>query len=211
MILREMGKTKPEDELNCGSCGYDTCREKAAAVYQGKADLSMCLPFLKDKAESFSNTVIRNIPNGIIVLNEELEVQQINAAAMQMMHIAQASDVLGEQVVRILDPHDFQEVQRSGQAIRNRRVYLAEYDKYVEETILLDHDFHILMCILHDITEMELEREKKAKVRQQAIDITDKVVQKQMRVVQEIASLLGETTAETKVALSKLKENLADE
>lgn len=211
MILREMGKTKPEDELNCGSCGYDTCREKAVAVYQGKADLSMCLPFLKDKAESFSNTVIRNIPNGIIVLNEELEVQQINAAAMQMMHIARASDVLGEQVVRILDPHDFLEVQRSGQAIRNRRVYLAEYDKYVEETILLDHDFHILMCILHDITEMELEQEKKAKVRQQAIDITDKVVEKQMRVVQEIASLLGETTAETKVALSKLKENLADE
>lgn len=44
-ILRRMGKTSPADELNCGSCGYDTCREKAVAVYWGKADLTMCLPF----------------------------------------------------------------------------------------------------------------------------------------------------------------------
>ena len=86
-ILKKMGKTKPEDELNCGSCGYNTCREKAVAVYQGKADLSMCLPFLKDKAESFSDHIIRNTPNGIIVLNEELEVQQINDAARKIMNI----------------------------------------------------------------------------------------------------------------------------
>ena len=46
-----MGKQKPEDELNCGSCGYNTCREKAQAVFEGKANLEMCLPFLKDKAE----------------------------------------------------------------------------------------------------------------------------------------------------------------
>ena len=75
-ILRQMGKTKPEDELNCGSCGYDTCREKAIAVYFGKADLSMCLPFLKEKAESFSDHIIQNTPNGIIVLNESLEVSR---------------------------------------------------------------------------------------------------------------------------------------
>ncbi len=67
-ILRQMGKTKPEDELNCGSCGYDTCREKAQAIFEGKADLSMCLPFLKEKAESFSDKILRNIPSGVIVL-----------------------------------------------------------------------------------------------------------------------------------------------
>ncbi|MDE7280512.1 MAG: 4Fe-4S binding protein, partial [Ruminiclostridium sp.] len=95
-ILRKMGKRSPADELNCGSCGYDTCREKAVAVYNGKADLSMCLPFLKEKAESFSDTIIKNTPNAIIVLNESLEVQQINKAALKLMNIANASDVLGE-------------------------------------------------------------------------------------------------------------------
>ena len=76
-ILRQMGKMKPSDELNCGSCGYNTCREKAIAIYQGKAEISMCLPYLKDKAESFSDNIVNNTPNGIIVVNEKLEVQQI--------------------------------------------------------------------------------------------------------------------------------------
>lgn len=78
-----MGKTKPEDELNCGSCGYDSCREKAMAIFQGKADLSMCLPFLKEKAESFSDKILRNIPSGVIVLNEQMQVQQINPGGLR--------------------------------------------------------------------------------------------------------------------------------
>ena len=86
-ILRQMGKVKPSDELNCGSCGYDTCREKAIAIYQGKAEISMCLPYLKEKAESFSDTIVRNTPNALIVLNEKLEVQQINKAALSLMNI----------------------------------------------------------------------------------------------------------------------------
>ena len=43
-ILARMGKFKPEDELNCGACGYDTCREHAVAVYKGLAESEMCLP-----------------------------------------------------------------------------------------------------------------------------------------------------------------------
>lgn len=210
-ILRKIGKTKPEDELNCGSCGYNTCREKAIAVYQGKADLNMCLPYLKEKAESFSDNIISNTPNGIIVLNEDFEVQQINAAARDIMNIRSANDVLGEQVVRILDPKDFMEVKQTGMSIRDRRVYLAEYRKYVEETILYDKEYKIIICIMRDITDIETEKEKKEAISRATIDTADKVVDKQMRVVQEIASLLGETAAETKIALAKLKESISDE
>ena len=210
-ILRKMGKTKPEDELNCGSCGYNTCREKAVAVAQGKADLSMCLPFLKEKAESFSDNIISNTPNGIIVLNEDLEVQQINDAARKIMNIRNRSDVLGEQVIRILDPKDFISVRESGRSIRNRRNYLAEYDRYVEETVTYDKEFRILICIMRDVTDEEKEKAKKEELSRRTVDIADKVVEKQMRVVQEIASLLGETTAETKIALTKLKESISDE
>lgn len=105
--LREMGKYRKEDELNCGSCGYNTCREKAIAVLQGKAEISMCLPYLKDKAESFSDCIVNNTPNGLFVLNENLEVQQINAAARKIMNLRSASDILGEPVVRIMDPAVF--------------------------------------------------------------------------------------------------------
>lgn len=210
-ILRQMGKFKPSDELNCGSCGYDSCRAKAIAIYQGKAEISMCLPYLKDRAESFSDNIVNNTPNGIIVLNENLEVQQINTAARKIMNIRSASDILGDQVIRILDPKPFIEVLRTGRSVRDERVYLAEYDKYVEQTVIHDSEYHVLICLMRDVTDEETEREKKESISRQTVEIADKVVDKQMRIVQEIASLLGETAAETKIALTKLKESISDE
>ena len=210
-ILRQMGKTKPEDELNCGSCGYNTCRDKAVAVLNGKAEISMCLPYLKEKAENFSDKIIKNTPNGIIVLNEALEVQQLNAAACAMLNLSGAQDILGGQVVRVLDPQPFLEVMETGRSIRGKRVYLAEYKRYVEQTVIYDKAYHIIMAIMRDITDEENARERKESISRSTIEITDKVIEKQMRAVQEIASLLGETTAETKIALTKLKESLTDE
>ena len=209
--LRQMGKFKPSDELNCGSCGYNTCREKAIAICQGKAEISMCLPFLKDKAESFSDTIVKNTPNGLIVLNESLEVQQINEAARKMMNIRSASDVLGDQVIRILDPSVFMNVMTSGRNVRDQRVYLAEYKRYIEQTVVYDRESHLLVGIMRDVTDEEYERERKENISRKTIEVADKVVDKQMRIVQEIASLLGETAAETKIALSKLKESITDE
>ncbi|MBS7297844.1 MAG: 4Fe-4S binding protein [Eubacteriales bacterium] len=210
-VLRQMGKFKPSDELNCGSCGYNTCREKAIAICQGKAEISMCLPFLKDKAESFSDTIVKNTPNGLIVLNEELEVQQINEAARKIMNVRSSTDILGDQVIRIMDPKDFIEVKNTGRDIRNKRVYLAEYKRYVEQSVVYDRDSHLLIGIMRDITDEENEREKKESISRQTVEVADKVVDKQMRIVQEIASLLGETAAETKIALAKLKESISDE
>lgn len=210
-VLRQMGKFKPSQELNCGSCGYNTCREKAIAVCQGKAEISMCLPFLKDKAESFSDTIVNNSPNGLIVLNENLEVQQINNAARKIMNIRSASDVLGDQVIRILDPTVFMNVLKSGRDVHNEQVYLAEYKRFVEQTVVYDKDSRLLVGIMRDITDEQNERDKKESISRQTIEVADKVVDKQMRIVQEIASLLGETAAETKIALAKLKESITDE
>lgn len=210
-ILKKMGKTKKEDELNCGSCGYNTCREKAIAIYHGKAEISMCLPYLKEKAESFSDCIVSNTPNGLVVVNDALEVQQINDAARKIMNIRYASDVLGDQIIRILDPTPFLKVLDSKKSLRDQRVYLAEYKKYVEQTIVYDSTYHMLVCIMRDVTDEETEKEKKESISRQTVEIADKVVDKQMRIVQEIASLLGETAAETKIALTKLKESISDE
>ena len=210
-VLRQMGKMKPSQELNRGSCGYDTCREKAIAVCQGKAEISMCLPYLKDKAENFSDTIFRNTPNGLIVLNEKLEVQQINKAAQKILNLRSPADILGDQVVRIMEPGDFIDVLNSGKSLHNKRTYLAEYEKYVDETIVYDREYRLLVGILRDVTEEETQREKKEDISRQTVEIADRVVDKQMRIVQEIASLLGETAAETKIALTKLKESISDE
>ena len=118
---------------------------------------------------------------------------------------------MGEQVVRILDPAVFVEVLSSGRGVYNQRTYLAEYKRYVEQTVVYDRDYHLLICIMRDVTDEENEREKKENISRQTVEIADRVVDKQMRIVQEIASLLGETAAETKIALSKLKESITDE
>ncbi len=210
-VLRQMGKFRPEQELNCGSCGYSTCREKAIAVCQGKAEISMCLPYLKDKAESFSDAIVENTPNGLLVLNDKLEVQQINAAARRMLNIRSASDVLGAQVVRILDPEIFRQVLLTCRNVISQRTYLAEYRLYVDMTVVYDRDSHLLIGIMRDVTDEEVARERKETIGQQTIEVADRVVEKQMRIVQEIASLLGETAAETKIALTKLKESIMNE
>lgn len=210
-VLRQMGKFKPSQELNCGSCGYNTCREKAIAIIQGKAESSMCLPFLKDKAESFSDTIVNNSPNGLIVLNDQLEVQQINKAAREIMNIRYASDVLGTQCIRILDPTPFMKVRDTGIGIHNERVYYAEYKRYVEQTIVYDRDSRLLVGIMRDVTDEQYAKERKDTISKQTVEVADKVVEKQMRIVQEIASLLGETAAETKIALAKLKESITNE
>ncbi len=210
-VLRQMGKFRPEQELNCGSCGYNTCREKAIAVCKGKAEISMCLPYLKDKAESFSDTIVENTPNGLIVLNEKLEVQQINSSARRMMNIRSASDVMGAHVGRILDPEVFVGVLNTRRNVLSQRNYLAEYKRYVDMTVMYDYDSRLLIGIMRDVTEEQQAREKKEDISQKTIEVADRVVEKQMRIVQEIASLLGETAAETKIALTKLKESIANE
>ena len=207
-ILAKMGKTSPEQELNCGSCGYPTCREKAIAVYQGKADLSMCLPFLKEKAETFSGYVINNTPNAIFVLDENLCVQQINKAGCALFNLKTPSDILGSPIVRLLNPADYLGVITSGVPIKEKKHYLAEYKKYVAETIVYDHEYHIVFSIMRDITSEEERQSERSELCNKTVAITNEVIEKQMRVVQEIASLLGETTAETKIALTQLKDAL---
>lgn len=207
-ILANLGKTKPEDELNCGTCGYNTCRDKAIAIYRGNSDYSMCLPEHMERAERFSNKILNNMPSGVVVVNEDLEVQQLNRTAMRMMNIGHESDVLGDSVVRILDTAPFFTVLETGRSIKKLRSYFSDYDKYFEQTIVHDSTSKILIDIITDVTEEEDESKRKLEVSRKTAEIADKVVENQMRIVQEIASLLGETTAETKIALTKLKESI---
>lgn len=208
-ILAKLGKNTKGDELNCGSCGYDTCRDKAIAIYRGTADYSMCLPFIMDKAERFSNKILNNMPSGVVVVNEDLEVQQVNRTAMNMLNIGHESDILGDSVVRILDTAPFFTVLETGKSVKKLRGYFADYERYFEQTIVYDRSTKILIDIITDVTEEEEESMRRKAISQQTAEVTDKVIENQMRIVQEIASLLGETTAETKIALTRLKESLS--
>ena len=207
-VLHKLGKFRPEDELNCGTCGYPTCREKPIAVCQGKADLTMCLPFLKAKAESFSGAILDNTPNAILAMDTKLIIQQANEAAARLFGMGSARELVGLPIDTILGPVEYLQAiggERSGGATRH---YLADYDKFVEETIAFDPEYNLVISIIKDITE-ETRREKRLdEERRRTAELADRVIEKQMRVAQEIASLLGETTAETKIALTRLKDTI---
>ena len=171
----------------------------------------MCLPYLMERSERFTDNILDNTPNGIIVVNDSYEIQQLNRAAMRMLHVHSRSDVMGEPLIRLMDPIDFINASQYGKRIVNKRDYYAEFDIYLELTIVTDKKSGNMIGIFRDVTDEESERKSKETLSRQTIETADKVVDKQMRIVQEIASLLGETAAETKIALTKLKESIANE
>ena len=209
-ILHRTGKFKPEDELNCGSCGYPTCREKAWAVFNGYADIDICLPYMRERAESMSYEIIHNSPEGIVVLDSDMNVVDINSKAKELLGITAVS-LKGLPAIDFFNPTEFLIAQNSGRQYVRKKVYVAETKRHIEMSISILKGNHALFGILKDITEEVHYNEKFGKMRMETLATTDDVIKKQMRVAQEIASLLGETTAETKVALLKLKKTLMQE
>lgn len=210
-ILQNLGKTHASDHLNCGSCGYNTCLDKAKAIYYGKADLTMCLPYLKERAESFSDHIIQSAPNGVIVLNNKLNIQVMNPAACNMFGLASPKTILSQHIATLKDPTHYLDFLEQNKRKTHKRYYLPDVERYIDETIVYEENFNVLICILRDITKEITLQKHKVKRNKQALEITNEVIQKQMRAVHEIASLLGETTAETKVALNQLEDVLNDE
>ena len=206
-ILHSIGKFTPEKELNCGACGYATCREKAIAVYRNKALLTMCMPYMQERAASMSNLILNTTPNAILALDSDGRIQEVNRAARSLLGFAD-KDVVGQSVFHYLDMPDLVLAMDAGEDILDRQVRYDRYGLTVEQTLVFVPDQRLAVLILRNVTEEEQEREKLQQVRTETAEIAQKVIDKQMRVAQEIASLLGETTAETKVALTRLKKSI---
>ena len=209
-ILAKTGKTKPEDMLNCGACGYDTCLEKAWAVANGYANIEMCVPYMRERAESMSYEIIQTSPNGIVLLDNDLNILEINGKAKELLGIKER-DLKGKGIFHYFNPTDFVLAQSDGKNIYNKKVFLEKTGSYIELTIIVMKDNKGTYAVMKDITQETKSEEQLDKVKLETLATTDEVIKKQMRVAQEIASLLGETTAETKVALLKLKRTIAGE
>lgn len=210
-ILITMGKDTPEKILNCGVCGYSTCVNKAIAIYNGMAEPSMCVSYMTEQAESFAENILQNSPFAVIAINDKMEVQIFNSRAKRLFNIQNVNDIMGHPLSEILDTKDIENCYTDDKDQFSKEMYLSEYDKYVEEIIVPDKKHRNTIIILRDLSDVVNYKKKIETIDKNAVQIADNVIEKQMKIVQEIASLLGETTAETKVALTKLKESLSDE
>ena len=119
--------------------------------------------------------------------------------------------VVGDHVNRLMEPDAFQKVRGKRKPLKNERTYLTEYECFVDRTILYNSDCHLYICILRDVTDEMSQQEKKMEMRMQAVEIADDVAKKQLKIVQDIASLLGETAADTLIAINRLKETISDD
>lgn len=206
-ILHRTGKMKPEDELNCGACGYSTCREKAWAVLNGYADIEICLPYMRKRAESMSYEIIHNSPEGIIVIDENMIIMDVNSKGLELLGITDSS-YKGRQALDYFSPIDFLIAFNEKRNVECKHIFVPTSNKYIDISINMLKEHNMLFGIMKDVTEVVNYNQQLDKVKMETLATTDEVIKKQMRVAQEIASLLGETTAETKVALLKLKKTL---
>ena len=206
-ILRRIGKTKKEDELNCGACGYSSCRAKAIAVYQGKAEVGMCLPYAVAKAESMSNVVIDETPNLVLIVNRELRICECNKLAQKFLGVNH-KEALESYIFEYIETQDIEEVLDTKEAIINRKIDHPQINLKAEQSIVYIEDLDSVLIIYQDISKQELAKEKRLNLKMETVEMAQRVIDKQMMVAQQIAGLLGETTAETKVTLTKLRDSI---
>ena len=204
-ILRAIGKNTPADLLNCGACGYNTCLEKAAAVFAGKANLKMCLPYMRERAESMSNTILDNTPNALFLLDADFRILQYNKAGETLFSMD--SRCVGLPMADFLDMTALEKIKADGRPVMGVQCRTAIYDMLVEQSIVPvpNQDYLVLV---KDISAREESLRALDAMRRETLETAQQVIDKQMRVAQEIASLLGETTGETKAALLKLKASI---
>lgn len=209
-ILKSMGKTTTQDELNCGICGYHTCREKAIAVFNGLAEPSMCFPYMKKRTESLSNILFECSPNLIGFIDKDLNITQLNPSAEAFFGLkkGQAESL---PVSTYLNDTNFEGVRIFRKKIRNQKIRLEKYNSTIMQTVVWIEHNQMYLWIAIDITKDEKSKEKLQNLKLETLDMAQQIITKQMTVAQEIASLLGETTAETKVTLTQLKKFILEE
>jgi len=209
-VLRRVNKYKPDDELNCGACGYGSCREKAVATLRGMAELTMCIPYMRSRSESLRQVVMDVSPNSIIILDDHLGIQDMSPSAEHLFECALA-DVKGKHISKLIPLYDdFIAVRDTGHPVIAKVRRLNE-KLVAEQNIVRVEGQALLVAIMRDITEHETEKRKFHELRAQTLEQTREVVQKQMRVAHEIAHLLGETTAESKMIVTHLAKILEEE
>ncbi len=206
-LLALVGKTKPEHMLDCSGCGYPTCRDKAIAVYRGMADPFMCIPYSRDKAEAESNNLFEFMPNGIIMADKDLKIADVNPQALQILGGVK-EDYIGRDVRDVL-LRDFIDTARMKElSVVHEIVECDILGKFLDVTYFKIERHSLNVLVIDDLTEKAENIRRGKEMRAETIHVAQDVVKKQMRIAQEIASLLGETTAETKLALNRLKTML---
>ncbi|HOK84092.1 MAG TPA: [Fe-Fe] hydrogenase large subunit C-terminal domain-containing protein [Pseudothermotoga sp.] len=188
-VLKSLGKDDPRKQLNCGACGYETCKDKAAAVVLKRAEKEMCVTYLVDKLKAATNRVVEESPNAIIMYRNGTILYK-NKSAEQLLWDIPQSQI--EHFLKEISSHSNQvyEIQSKG--------------FFFIKTFKLPQDASEVLLLV-DMTKEKQQEERLKIIKQETFSKIEEMLSKQMRIAQEIAGLLGESIAETKSHFVELK------
>lgn len=201
-VLNSIGKYKPEDQLNCMACGYNSCREKAAAVVRGMAVPEMCMPYMRQVAERKFDTLIQLDPNGVVTLNSNLEITHINNAFRKMFSCSEA--VIGKHISYIVDPEPFEKLSTGSEDLVKQTSVLQNYNLVCHQMFYALPDHEQYVGIFVDVTDFQLNSEKLKDIKQETLQKADELIAHQIEMAQELAKFLGEHTSKGEVLLNQL-------
>lgn len=206
-ILESTGKTEAESRLDCGACGYETCRENAIAVARGLAEPGMCVSYTRKKAERRADRIIETSPNGIVVVNMDLNIVHMNATFMRMFDCSM--NLVGRPVAHIVDPDGFEKLVAGAtgtlEAIRTR-----DGMKYQELIYTLPGQDEMI-GIYVDVSGSTFDSAQVDLIKDESLKHARNLLEHQIRFSQEMAHFLGKSTAETEELVKRLMDMYAED
>jgi iron only hydrogenase large subunit-like protein len=207
-VLAELGKYSLKDELNCSTCGYETCRVFAQAMLEKRAEKAMCAAYTRGLAQKKANALIRAIPSGIVIADRNCKVIECNRNFARLLggEIEELYEIdpelKGLDLHKIADLGDYFEkafLSESGDCFD----YVIQYeDKILHLSIYTIEKGETVCGALEDITKPQIRRDK-------TVAWAKKIIEKNVEAVQKIAFLLGENAAETESILHSIIESHA--
>ncbi len=208
LILEQTGKSNPEDQLNCGACGYPTCRDKAIAVLRGMAEPEMCIPYMRRLAERRTDRIIETSPNGIVILDDRLCILSMNPAFKRFFLCSDA--VLGKHISYLMDPAPFERLALSGEKLVELTVSHDNYKLLCHELLYPLRDEHQYAGIFVNITRSDDSERRLEKLRADTVTQAQELLDHQVAMAQKMAQFLGESAAHGEDLVRKLL-SLAEE
>ncbi len=207
-VLASIGKYSIEDEINCGGCGYNTCRNFAKALLDGKAEPEMCVSHMKQQAQRKANALLRCIPSPIVIANARLSIMEYNDKFVETFwNEDEHADIYDQNNLHGADLRDFINFTNLFSASLDleqdiHREHVRFNDKLFDVVVFNIDKKQIVGGIIEDVTNMEMKKE-------QIAEKAKEVIHKNLATVQQIACTLGEHMAETEVLLRSIAKDFA--
>ncbi|HAF59996.1 MAG TPA: hypothetical protein DCK81_02505 [Clostridiales bacterium UBA9856] len=201
-ILESTGKGSPEMQLNCGACGYKTCRDNAIAVARGMAETEMCVSYMRRLAQQRADRIIETTPNGIVILDKTLHIISMNPAFQKMFMCN--NNIIGKHISYLLDSDNYEKLA-SGAGEQFESIRTKYGVKYHERTYAL-RDENQYVGVYSDLTKFRFDGDQIDLIKKQTLEQAKELLYHQIRFSQEMAHFLGKSTAQSEEIVNRIME-----